>query len=194
MIAAADRIDGKIGENLRKALPWLPTARKLVTIQTEGDLPAHVVGPVDALRVKAPDSARVRDLFTRWEFKALLQPAAGTKTTGKAEAVAPARPRPPFRVAVNAEYDTVLTDAQLDAWIAKVNAAPLTSIDVAYTGFDPMQGCLVGIALAVEPERGCYIPLAHRYAGAPDQLPFDATLARLKPWLESEQRKRSASR
>jgi DNA polymerase-1 len=93
-------------------------------------------------------------------------------------------------VAVNAEYDTVLTDVQLDAWIAQVNAAPLTSVDVAYTGFDPMQGCLVGIALAVEPERGCYIPLAHRYPGVPDQLPLDATLVRLKPWLESEQQKK----
>src|SRR5262249_13942717 len=66
----------------------------------------------------------------------------------------------------------------------------LVALDVAYTGFDPMLGKLVGIALAVEPERGCYIPLEHQYAGMPTQLSLEATLARLKPWIESEQHKK----
>ena len=189
VIAAADRIEGKIGDNLRKALPWLPTAKKLVTIQTDGDLSAHVPD-FEALRVQEPDSAKVRELFTRWEFKALLQPAASSSAIAAAKAVPVAETATPEPVAVNAEYETVLDQAQLEAWITKINASPLTSIDVAYTGFDPMQGRLVGLALAVEPERACYIPLVHRYPGAPTQLSLEETLHQLKPWIESEQHKK----
>src|SRR5262245_13971133 len=186
VVAAADRIEGKIGENLRKALPWLPTAKKLVTIQTDGDLSAQVPD-LDALRLQTPDSAKVHDLFTRWEFKTFLRDPT---LVSPEMAAAPPAPEVVTPAAVNAEYETVLTTAQLEAWIVKINAAPLTAIDVAFTGFDPMQGQLVGIALSVEPERGCYIPLAHRYAAAPEQLALDATLQRLKPWIESEQRKK----
>jgi DNA polymerase-1 len=186
VIAAADRIEGKIGENLRKALPWLPTAKKLVTIQTDGDLSAQVP-ELDALRMQTPDSGKVRDLFTRWEFKAFLRDP--TLVSPEMAAVPPA-PEVVAPTAVKAEYETVLTTAQLEAWIAKIHAAPLTAIDVAFTGFDPMQGRLVGIALSVEPERGCYIPLAHRYAAAPGQLALGPTLQRLKPWIESEQHKK----
>jgi DNA polymerase-1 len=187
VIAAADRIEGKIGENLRKALPWLPTAKKLVTIQTDGDLSAQVPN-LDALRLQTPDSAKVRELFTRWEFKAFLRDP--TLVSPEMAAAGPSVEEIVTPAAVNAEYETVLTTAQLEAWIAKINGASLTAIDVAFTGFDPMQGRLVGIALSVEPERGCYIPLAHRYAAAPEQLVLDTTLQRLKPWIESEQHKK----
>jgi DNA polymerase-1 len=187
VIAAADRIEGKIGENLRKALPWLPTAKKLVTIQTDGDLSAQVPN-LDALRLQTPDSAKVRELFTRWEFKAFLRDP--TLVSPEMAAAGPSVEEIVTPAAVNAEYETVLTTAQLEAWIAKINVASLTAIDVAFTGFDPMQGRLVGIALSVEPERGCYIPLAHRYAAAPEQLVLDTTLQRLKPWIESEQHKK----
>jgi DNA polymerase-1 len=187
VVKAADRIEGKIGENLRKALPWLPTAKNLVTIQTDGDLSEHVPD-FEALRLGQPDSAKVRDLFTRWEFKAFLRDP--TLVSPEMAAATPAAPEVVTPVAVNAEYDTVLGAEQLEKWIARINAAPLTAIDVAYTGFDPMQGRLVGIALSVEPERGAYVPLAHRYAGVPEQLALEATLERLKPWLESEQHKK----
>jgi DNA polymerase-1 len=184
VMAAAGQIEGKIGENLRKSLPWLPTAKTLVTIQTDGDLSRHVPDFED-LHVREPDGAKVRELFTRWEFKALLRdqpaPLPATEAPG-ASVVVP--------VAVNAEYETVLRPEQLEAWVEKITAAPLASIDVAYTGPDPMQGRLVGIALAIEPERGCYIPLMHRYAGAPGQLSLDDTLTRLRPWIESEQHKK----
>jgi DNA polymerase-1 len=188
VIAAAPEIGGKIGENLRTALPWLPTAKTLVTIQTEGDLSAHVPD-FEALRVREPDSGKVHELFTRWEFKVFLRDPA----TAGAPALAarpPSEPAAAPPVTVNVEYETVLDPAQLDPWLERIMAAPLTAIDVAYTGVDPMQGHLVGIALAVEPERACYIPLAHRYADAPAQLPLEATLGRLKAWIESEHHKK----
>jgi len=91
-------------------------------------------------------------------------------------------PPPP----VGLRYETVLTAGQLDAWLHKINVAPLTAVDTETTSLDPLQARLVGVSLSVHDHEGCYIPLAHRYPGAPEQLPLDATLQRLKPWLESE--------
>ena len=83
------------------------------------------------------------------------------------------------------QYETVLTREQLEHWLGRIGAAELTSIDTETTSLDPLAARLVGLSLSVEPFKACYIPLAHRYAGAPDQLPFQETLDALKPWLES---------
>ena len=80
----------------------------------------------------------------------------------------------------------MLTDAQLDAWLARILSAPLVCIDTETTSLDPMQARLVGLSLSVREHEACYIPLAHRYPGVPEQLPFERTLARLRHWLESE--------
>ncbi len=83
------------------------------------------------------------------------------------------------------QYETVLTREQLEHWLGRIGAAELTSVDTETTSLDPLAARLVGLSLSVEPFKACYIPLAHRYAGAPDQLPFQETLDALKPWLES---------
>jgi DNA polymerase-1 len=186
VMAAAAGMEGKIGENLRKALPWLPTARTLVTVQTDGDIAAHVPD-FEALRVQPPDQDKVRELFTRWEFRALLREQGPA-----APAAAPAEAQPGLQLQEpdHGAYETVLTAAQLDAWVERINAAPLVAVEIVFTGIDPMLGKAVGVALAVEPDTACYIPLAHRYTGAPAQLPLDATLRRLAPWIESEQHKK----
>ncbi len=196
IVANADRIGGKVGENLRAALGWLPTARTLVTVRTDGDLSAQLPH-FDSLAVRPPDERRLRELFTRWEFRTFLKdlqesapadPAVPAAAAASAEAAAaatavPARPA----------YETVLTAAQLQRWVAMISAAPLTALDTETTSLDPMAARLVGISLGVAAEHGnlaCYIPLAHRYPGAPEQLPFDAALQALRPWLESEQHKK----
>jgi DNA polymerase-1 len=79
----------------------------------------------------------------------------------------------------------VLTRDQLDAWLQRIGAAELTCIDTETTSLDPMAARLVGISLSVEASKACYIPLAHRYPGVPDQLPLEDTLQALRPWLES---------
>jgi len=90
-----------------------------------------------------------------------------------------------FGPAPERRYDTVLTHEALDAWIAKINAAPLTAIDTETDSLDAMVARLVGISISVAPGEAAYIPLRHSYAGAPDQLDTDEVLARLKPWLEN---------
>ncbi|MGZ9032191.1 MAG: DNA polymerase I, partial [Burkholderiaceae bacterium] len=177
-------IGGAVGDNLRKALPWLPTARALVTVKSDCDLTGHV-DSLDALAIRGEDNDRLRELYTRYEFKGWLKdigqvvPAAAT---GDAAGVAPPVPglgRP------EVQYETVLTREQLEHWLGRIGAADLTCLDTEPTSLDPLSARLVGLSLSVESFKACYIPLAHQYAGAPEQLPFQETLEALKPWLES---------
>ena len=184
LVQRADQITGVVGENLRKALPWLPTARTLVTIKTDCDLSSHVPS-ISALAVRDEDAERLRELYQRYEFKTWLREIEA------AAAVAPSDP--PLDAGASAlpvrdtraQYEMVTTRAQLDDWLQRIGVAELTCIDTETTSLDPMAARLVGISLSVEPLKACYIPLAHRYAGVPEQLPFDATIAALRPWLES---------
>jgi DNA polymerase-1 len=199
LVAAADGIGGKVGENLRTAVDWLPTARRLVTIRTDGDLGAQLPH-FDSLAVRPADEDRLRELFTRWEFRSFLKDlgaaaaaaAVAADERGPDRAAGDAGSAPPADGAPLA-YDTVTTPAQLTQWIERISAAPLVAVDTETTSLDPMAAKLVGISLAVAAGQGiaaCYIPLAHRYPGVPEQLPFDATLSALRPWLESEQHRK----
>jgi DNA polymerase I len=195
VIAAAGQIKGVVGENLRNSLDWLPTARTLVTVRRDGDI-AHQVPHFDALRVQSPDSGQVRQLADRYEFKSLLRELGGTAgeaaaaDAGSADPSAAHRPQAPAHHAPGVAYETVLTPERLDEWISQLNTAPLVCIDTETTSLDPMRAKLVGISLSVAENEACYIPLAHRYPGAPDQLPFDETLHQLRHWLESEHHKK----
>ncbi|HEX4985880.1 MAG TPA: DNA polymerase I [Burkholderiales bacterium] len=176
LVAHAGEVKGAVGENLRKALPWLPTARKLLSIKCDVDLPVGL----GQLAPRPQDVAALARLYERLDFKTWLrelQDAAGES----ASAAAPAQER---------EYETVATVQQLDAWMARAASAGLTCIDTETTGLDPMTAQLVGVSLAVEPQRAAYIPVGHSYAGAPEQLPRELVLARLKPWLEDAGRRK----
>jgi DNA polymerase-1 len=192
IVANADKIGGKVGENLRATADWLPTAKKLVTIRTDGDLSAHLPH-FETLAVRPADTARLRELFTRWEFRAFLKDLGDEPAPPAAPvAEAAAAPEPAARAAA-ADYDTVTTVGQLERWITRINAAALVAVDTETTSLDPMSARLVGISLSVanlHDNLACYIPLAHRYPGVPDQLPLEATLQALSPWLQSEQHKK----
>ena len=181
LVENADQITGVVGENLRKALPWIPTAKALVTIKTDCDLSTHVPS-LSALAVRNEDAARLREIYQRYEFKALLR-EVDVSAAPAAPGVAAASAVPERETGT--EYETVTTRAQLEAWLQRIGAADLTCIDTETTSLDPMAARLVGISLSVEPLKACYIPLAHHYAGVPEQLPLDATIAALRPWLES---------
>ena len=190
VIAAAEGMKGAVGEHLRKALPWLPQAKKLVTVVTDCDLAGHVPGwpALDGLHFNAVDRDGLLSFFERYGLKTfrkelLAADAPAAPAAGEAPAEDGGAP-PPAVVASDLRYDTVLTMAALDEWVAKVAAAPLTALDTETDSLDAMQAQLVGISLAVAPGEAAYIPLRHSYAGAPDQLPVAEVLARLRPWLE----------
>ncbi|MBC8056447.1 MAG: DNA polymerase I, partial [Rhizobiales bacterium] len=181
VIAAAPAMKGAAGENLRKALDWLPQGKRLVTVSTDCDLAAHVPGwpQFDSLAFAPIDAAKVIAFYERYDFKSFkreLENAVGLAPS--AEPPAPAAP------AFEKRYETVLTHEQLASWIAKVDAAPLTAIDTETDSLDPMRAQIVGISLSTAVFEAAYIPLRHSYAGAPDQLPASDVMAQLKPWLE----------
>ncbi|UCE30962.1 MAG: DNA polymerase I, partial [Burkholderiales bacterium] len=183
VLAHADEIKGVAGENLREARDWLPTARTLVTVLTDCDLSGHL-GSLDGdLQLRERDERSLRALFEHWGFRTWLRELQGAGPAGAVGVDADAA-----LAAVAPEYETVLTQSAFEDWIARIEAAPLVSIDTETTSLDPMLARIVGISLAIEPGRGCYVPLAHHYAGAPAQLDRDAVLARVGPWLEDPRR------
>jgi DNA polymerase I len=195
LLEHAGQIGGVAGENLRKAVNWLPTARELVTVRTDADLTAQVP-TLEALRARPADPQALRRLFERFEFRSWLNSldvdaaasAAGAASAAKAALAAgpvEAAAALAAEAAASVRYETVLTEQQLDQWIARIQAAPLTSLDTETTSLDPMAARLVGISLSVAEHEACYIPLAHRYPGAPTQLAPERVLEKLRAWLQS---------
>lgn len=187
IIAHADEITGAVGENLRKALPWLPTARELITIRCD-------VGIQESLADLAPqpqDKATLIEMFERLGFKSwrreLDQPQLPAKASPTAIMPQQQVPTDLFAVASTQKrvYQTILNETALENWLQKLSSAALFCFDTETTSLDPMQAKLVGMSFAVDAGEAAYLPLRHDYAGAPQQLDFDATLARIKPILES---------
>ncbi|MAP11336.1 MAG: DNA polymerase I [Gammaproteobacteria bacterium] len=174
VVANAESIKGKVGENLRANLEQLALSRELVTIKRDVELE---LGPRD-LKCRTPDLATLRELYTELEFKTWL---------GELAVREDAPPEPEEQdIAVN--YETILTMEALDEWLARLAAAPLFAFDTETTSLEYMRAELVGVSFAVEPGSAAYVPLAHDYPGAPDQLDFDAVLGKLKPLLEGPER------
>ncbi|NNG24564.1 DNA polymerase I [Telluria aromaticivorans] len=202
VVENAHAITGAVGENLRAALEWLPKGRELITVKTDCDLVNHVISFEETLVGRPENAEALRDFFQRYGFKTMLRELGGG---GRADgAVAPARGAGPGGAPLNSpegalgssdtlpgmaiikgEYETVLTIEQLDKWLALVDAAELTSVDTETTSLDPLTAEMVGISLSVETGKGAYIPLAHRYAGVPDQLGREHVLERMRSWLEN---------
>jgi DNA polymerase-1 len=177
IVAHANDIGGAVGENLRAHLDFLPLGRKLVTVACDLDLPLRLA----ELLPRPNDDAKLVELYERLGFRSWLR---------NAQAAAPVAPKPEAVKNATDGYEAILDEATLERWLAKIEAAPLTSLDTETTDLDPMRAQLVGISFAVKDGEAAYLPLAHRYAAVPPQLTFDATLAKLKPWLESPQRKK----
>ncbi len=175
VVAHAGDVKGKIGEYLRASLDRLPLSRELTTIKRDVALDQ---GPAD-LRPAAPDVDTLRGWYQRFESRRLLATLEGEGDT------ASAAPKTPGGDAV---YDLVLTEDAFERWLERLTAARLFAFDTETTSLDYMRAELVGVSFAVEPGRAAYVPLAHAYPGAPDQLDRERVLARLKPLLEDPDR------
>ncbi|MFM0548966.1 DNA polymerase I [Paraburkholderia strydomiana] len=186
IVAHADEIKGAVGDNLRRALDFLPMARKLVTVERHCDLTGHLTSIEENLQSRPESREELRDVFTRHGFKTWLREVEIADAVEGPETDVP----PALSVDHERHYETVQTWEQFDAWLQKINAAELTSFDTETTSLDPMTAQIVGLSLSVEAGHAAYVPLAHRGPDAPVQLPRDEVLARLKPWLESAEHKK----
>ncbi|MGD2020100.1 MAG: 5'-3' exonuclease H3TH domain-containing protein, partial [Thiohalocapsa sp.] len=174
VLANAEKVKGKIGESLRASLEQLPLSRELTTIKTDVELD---FAPTD-LTPSPPDTETLRDWYERIESKRLL----ATLNDADGEA-AENKPQP--------AYALVLQETELDAWLAKLEAADLFAFDTETTDLDYMRARVVGVSFAVDTDgavEAAYVPLAHAYPGAPHQLDRERVLGRLKPLLEDPAR------
>ena len=204
VMANAASISGKVGDNLRAALDWLPKGRELITIKCDVPLDGELPQGMATLLHRERDKPKLIELFTSFGFRSWLREVSEANGEAKADTVTPAAAAPgvngelfgaaeaddPPAAAIERCYHTILTKAQLEAWLAKLEAAPVVSLDTETTSLDQMEARLVGMSFSVTEGEAAYLPLAHRYAGVPEQLDLDATLARLKPWLENPAKKK----
>ncbi|OGV76403.1 MAG: DNA polymerase I [Methylotenera sp. RIFCSPLOWO2_02_FULL_45_14] len=194
IVANADEIKGVVGENLRKALPWLPTARELITIRCDVGIQENLAD----LAPQAIDKAKLAELFDRFEFKSwrreLDNMPDGGKPSGSTSSPRSTNdnttfPEPvkvhAYQTNTSRNYETILTNEQLDSWLAKISTAELVCFDTETTALDPMTAKIVGMSFSVEAGSAAYLPLKHDYFDAPDQLDFAQTLAKVKPILEN---------
>ena len=165
---------------------------ELATIKIDCDL-GLAEGDLDS---SPPDNEALLRLFQELEFKTWLEALLkdeGAVAAGAAAAidaptnagVAEAAELEPATASV--EVTTVLEQAVFDDWLARLEAAELFAFDTETTSLDYMVAQIVGVSFAVEPGAAAYVPLAHDYPGAPDQLDRDAVLEALRPLLEDAQ-------
>lgn len=195
LVANADKVGGKVGENLRKHLDFLPLGKQLVTVATDVELPVAL----DELPARDDDKAALRALYERFEFRGWLKDLDGgaasvaaskAATDSRRFAAEPAEVAddPPSEPGAHrGGYVSILDWASFDTWLAKITAAELTAFDTETTSLDPMAARLVGMSFSTDAGEAAYLPLAHRGADVPEQLPLAEVLDRLKPWLESDQ-------
>ena len=201
LVADAANIKGAAGENLRQALDWLPVGKQLVTIKTDCDLSGHVDGlpQLQALTKQPADTAALRDFYQRYQFNSLLKkldadaaqggnPNRTPLLPGFATDVATPAASPALTAPVH--YTTVTSWEVFDDWLARITQAELTALDTETTSLNAMQAQIVGLSLCVTPGQAAYIPLAHNGADAPEQLPLQQVLEKLRPWLEDASKRK----
>jgi DNA polymerase-1 len=196
LIGRIAEVPGKVGENLRSGLETLELSRRLATLKTDLDLPVSF----EELEPRPPDTAALRELYGRYELRALLRQLEGGEagaaaaapasvTPASAAASAPATPASAAARAlaeVPRQYETVTRWEDFERWLAVLKQAQLFAFDTETTSLDYMRAEIVGVSFCVEPGIAAYVPLRHVYPGAPEQLERERVLDALRPLLESE--------
>ena len=169
----------KLGARLAEHRESAELSYRLATIKTDCALALST----DDLIAKAPDAAALTQWYKELEFKGWLSEALTDGEVDSPSEASPVEPPPP-----PLDVITVFEASQLDEWIQAIEAAPLFAFDTETTSLNYMQAEIVGVSVAVATDRAAYIPLAHDYPGAPEQLDRDTVLERLRPLLEDSQR------
>ena len=192
LIAHADEITGKIGDNLRSSLDQLPLSKQLTTIKCDLDLPYHI----DDLKQQPMDKAELKSLLADLGFSSWLK-MLDNGTVASAPTRQDSLANDPVSEEANGgegtvntppianDYETVLTEQQFKHWLEQLNHAELFAFDTETTSLDYSKALIVGVSFAVTPGKAAYVPLAHDYPDAPVQLDRTTILEQLRPLLEN---------
>jgi DNA polymerase I len=168
IITSAQDITGKVGENLRNALPHLSLSKQLVTIKLDVQLD---LSP-DELKRSEPNKDLLLKLYQQLEFKTWLSEILkNNKASDSTEK--------------KSSYEIIYTAAQLDNWLQQLEQAKLFAFDTETTSLEYMNAEIVGMSFALAPGKAAYLPMAHDYDNAPTQLDLATVLKKLKPLLEN---------
>jgi DNA polymerase-1 len=178
LMARADEVKGKVGENLRDSLEQLPLSRALTTIKCDVALDLTFADLVPS----EPDTAELSKFYKKFEFKSWLQELDSSDVAGAIEAT---ENEAPAQTAVETDYDLILDQDHLQRWIALLEDQKLIAVDTETTSIKYMEAELVGFSFAISPGRAAYLPVAHDYPAAPDQVSLEQALQALKPVLEN---------
>ena len=205
MIERAAEIKGAVGDNFRAALGWLPKGRELLTVKKDCDLSDYIPGlpSFQDIVIGGQDTDKLKAFCEQYGFKGLvrqleahdvppelLEENRSRKKVGPGPGLFDEPDLSGESKATNLKYDTLFSWAQFDEWMARLEASELAAIDTETSSLDEMMAEIIGVSFSVTPGVAAYIPLAHNYGDAPEQLPRDEVLARMKPWLENPQKKK----
>lgn len=193
IIENAEKIAGKVGENLRASIEQLHLSQKLATIECHVELDLSLAD----LKRKEPEITLLTEYYKDLEFNSwlreLTQSASGPKSnsgsilgSNSGSNPSSAAQKDEFKDELTTNYEIILNQEQLNDWLEKLNQAPRFAFDTETTSLYAHTAELVGVSFCIEPGHAAYLPLQHRYAGAPEQLPFEATLDKIKPILENQ--------
>lgn len=167
LIANADKISGKVGENFRQFLTHIPMTKSLVTIKTDVDLPLDL----KALRLQEADKKSLIDAFKEMEFKTWLAELLEETKHEKIE--------------THKDYTIIYREDEFKTWLNDLSKAEYFAFDTETTSLDYMSAKIVGVSFAIAKGKAAYVPFGHDYEGAPKQLPKEWVLSQLKPLLEN---------
>ena len=174
IMADAENFKGRVGQNLRDSLEFLPLSRQLVTIKTD----VRLADTPESLLRTDMDLSALRSLVERFEFSAGISQFTESEDrvdeSGKAEQ--------------EREYTTILSQAEFGRWLTRLQEADAFAFDTETDDLNYMQAEIVGVSFAVRSHEAAYVPMGHDYPGAPSQLEREWVLAQLKPLLEDETR------
>ena len=176
IVGHGEEIKGKVGESLRDNVKSLRLSQDLATIKTDVGLDVGI----DDLKASEADTDVLRKLYSHFELRSLLRGLDEEAVDVPAQADDQGA----------TEYETVLTWKAFDTWLDRLDKAKLTAFDTETNSLDYMNAEIVGLSLSTSVGEACYVPVAHDFPGAPDQLPRDEVLAKLKPWLENDEKKK----
>jgi len=178
LMARADEVKGKVGENLRDSLEQLPLSQALTTIKCDLALDVTLADLVPT----EPNEDELRKYFKEFEFKSWLLELDSSDAASETVAIDDERPA---NSAVETDYDLILDEDHLQRWVALLEGQELIAVDTETTSIDYMKAELVGFSFAISPGRAAYLPVAHDYPAAPDQISLQHALQALKPVLEN---------
>ena len=172
----ATNIKGRGSKQLATSIRWLPTAKELVTIKTDVDLDCSI----ESLARREPDVEKLKALYEKLELQNLLKKLTNpTKDTTEHKNPIAIDTPPASR-----DYETIISEKQLEKWLEVITKSTITSIDTETTSLNPLEAIIVGISLATEPHKAAYIPIGHTQNQSTKQLEKTFVLEKLRAWLE----------